>query len=100
MQAETLAVREAIRIETVTVVYMILEAGLALWAGIAAHSALLAAFGLDSVIELFSGAIVLWRLQVEAKGSDPGLRKLAELELASHHYCFVASLCLRPGDSC
>lgn len=93
MQAETLAVREAIRIETVTVVYMILEAGLALWAGIAAHSALLAAFGLDSVIELFSGAIVLWRLQVEAKGSDPGQVEKAEKRAAWGTIIALSLLC-------
>jgi divalent metal cation (Fe/Co/Zn/Cd) transporter len=39
-------------------------------AGIAAASLLLVAFGLDSVIEFVSGAILLWRLAVEARGGN------------------------------
>ena len=63
-------VREGIRIEIITVAYMSLEAVLSLGAGIAAHSVLLAAFGVDSLIELLSAAIVLWRLRVEAHSGD------------------------------
>lgn len=50
---------------------MSLEAILAVGAGIAARSVLLTAFGTDSVIELLSGAVLLWRLQREALGKDP-----------------------------
>jgi divalent metal cation (Fe/Co/Zn/Cd) transporter len=49
---------------------MALEAALAIGAGIAARSVLLTAFGADSVIELLSGATLLWRLRVEARGGD------------------------------
>jgi divalent metal cation (Fe/Co/Zn/Cd) transporter len=61
-----LAVREGVRLEIFTVVYMVLEASLSIGAAIMAGSVLLAAFGIDSLIELVSGAILLWRLQVEA----------------------------------
>jgi glucose dehydrogenase len=44
--------REAVRLEVVTVVWMVIEAGLAIWAGVVAGSALLIAFGLDSIVEL------------------------------------------------
>jgi divalent metal cation (Fe/Co/Zn/Cd) transporter len=60
------AVQEGIRLEIFTVAYMVLEASLSIGAAIFAHSVLLAAFGIDSLIELISGAILLWRLQVEA----------------------------------
>jgi divalent metal cation (Fe/Co/Zn/Cd) transporter len=61
-----LAVQEGVRLEIFTVAYMVLEASLSIGAAIMAGSVLLAAFGIDSLIELVSGAILLWRLQVEA----------------------------------
>jgi divalent metal cation (Fe/Co/Zn/Cd) transporter len=63
-------IRAGVRVEVFTVVWMVVEAGVSIGAGVLAHSALLIAFGLDSVIELVSGAILLWRLSVEARGED------------------------------
>ena len=48
---------------------MLVEAALALGAGVAARSVLLTAFGFDSVVELMSGVVLLRRLSVEAHGS-------------------------------
>lgn len=47
---------------------MTLEGAAALWLGTKSHSLLLKGFGADSVIELFSAGVLLWRLQVEATG--------------------------------
>jgi divalent metal cation (Fe/Co/Zn/Cd) transporter len=47
---------------------MAIDAVLAIGAGIFARSLLLTAFGLDSVIELISGAVLAWRLQYELSG--------------------------------
>ncbi len=63
------ALATGIRLEVVTVGWMLVEAVLAIGAGIAARSLLLTAFGLDSVIELISGAVLLWRLSLEARDS-------------------------------
>ena len=63
------AVRVGVRLEVVTVVWMALEAVLAIGAGIVARSVLLTAFGFDSVIELISGGTLLWRLSSEARGA-------------------------------
>ena len=49
---------------------MAVEAVLAIGAGVAARSVLLTAFGADSLIELLSGATLLWRLRVEAAAGD------------------------------
>ena len=46
---------------------MIVEAVIAIGAGILARSVLLTAFGLDSVIELVTGGALLWRLTAEAR---------------------------------
>jgi divalent metal cation (Fe/Co/Zn/Cd) transporter len=64
------AVRRGVRLEEITIAWMAVEAVLALGAGIAARSVLLTAFGADSLIELLSGATLLWRLRVEAVGGD------------------------------
>jgi divalent metal cation (Fe/Co/Zn/Cd) transporter len=60
-------IRQALRLEWVTVAWMVLEAAIALAAGIAAASLSLIAFGVDSIIELMSAAVLLWRLNVELK---------------------------------
>ncbi len=60
------ALQAGIQVEILTCGWMILEAAVALVAGWAAHSLLLTAFGLDSVIELVTGGALLWRLTVEA----------------------------------
>lgn len=64
------AVGDGLFVERLTVGWMIVEALVALWAGVLAHSVLLIAFGVDSLIELVSGGVVLWRLSVEAAGGD------------------------------
>jgi len=63
------AVRRGLRLEVVTVAWMLVEASVALGAGVAARSALLTAFGLDSVVELLSGIVLYRRLQVESSGA-------------------------------
>jgi divalent metal cation (Fe/Co/Zn/Cd) transporter len=64
------AIRAGVRLEVFTVVWMALEALLAIGAGVAARSLLLTAFGFDSVIELLSGVTLLWWLSAEARGSS------------------------------
>jgi len=68
--ARRAAVMIGVRLEAVTVAWMLVEAVLAIGAGIAARSILLTAFGLDSVIELISGGVLLWRLSSESRGSS------------------------------
>jgi divalent metal cation (Fe/Co/Zn/Cd) transporter len=61
--------RAGIRVEIVTIAWMVVEAAVAIGAGVLARSVLLTAFGIDSVIELVSGGVLLWRLLVEAAGT-------------------------------
>ncbi len=53
--------------EWITIAWMVIEAVVAIGSGIAAHSITLTAFGLDSVIELISAGVLIWRLGVELK---------------------------------
>ena len=55
-------VRRGLHLEYLTVGWNLLEAVIAVSAGILAGSIALVGFGVDSVIELSSGAILLWRL--------------------------------------
>jgi hypothetical protein len=61
----------------VTVAWMTVEATVALWAGAAAGSIALLGFGGDSVIEVASGAVILWRFSGDA--SDRRERRAAQL---------------------
>jgi divalent metal cation (Fe/Co/Zn/Cd) transporter len=60
-------IREAFRLEWFTVAWMTVEAIVAIAAGIAAQSVTLLAFGIDSLIELASAGVLIWRLSVELK---------------------------------
>ena len=53
-----------------TLEWMSVEAAVALWSGIAAQSLTLVAFGFDSVIELASAGVLIWRLTVEIKRGE------------------------------
>jgi divalent metal cation (Fe/Co/Zn/Cd) transporter len=63
-------IRLGVRIEVITILWMVIEMVVSISAGIAAKSVLLTAFGLDSLIELVSGSILLWRLSTENRGGD------------------------------
>ena len=63
-------VRSGVRIEAASFAWMVVEAAVAIGAGIVARSILLTAFGADSVIELVTGGILLWRLSTEARGGS------------------------------
>ena len=76
--------RRARRLEYFTLAYNGLEALVSVWAGVAAGSASLTGFGLDSVIEAASGGALLWRLRVGARASA----ERAALRLVA--WCFAA----------
>ncbi len=62
--------RRALRLEYATLAWTLLEATVGLSAAVAAGSVALLAFGVDSVIEVASAAILLWRLHAERTAPD------------------------------
>lgn len=82
-------IRSGVRIEVFTVIWMVIEAVVSIGAGIIAGSALLTAFGLDSIIELVSGAILLWRLLIEAREGDT-----ERVERAEHRAAWIVAISL------
>ena len=87
--------------------WMVAEAAVAITAGLAAASIALVGFGLDSVIEMFSAAIVIWQLRGEIAGQDRetrAVRLIGVTFFALAAYLTVQSIrdlatAARPGHS-
>src|SRR3989440_1550649 len=68
MRPRAADVRLALLLTYITLGWMTIEGAASLLLGWASKSLLLEAFGIDSVIELFSAGVLLWRLRIEASG--------------------------------
>lgn len=82
-------VRLGIWIELVTIGWMIVEASVALVIGFATASVSLQGFGVDSIIELVSGGVLLWRLLVEQRGGS-----VESVEQAERRASWVTAIAL------
>ncbi len=96
------AVRLALLLTYITLGWMTIEGAASLLLGWASKSLLLEAFGIDSVIELFSAAVLLWRLLVESSGTATSEHvKLVERRAARlvgySLYALVAYVVLNSG---
>lgn len=76
-------------IELVTVTWMVIESVIALSVGFSTRSVSLQGFGLDSIIELIAGSILLWRLCIEHLGSN-----LDRVEQAERRASWVTAISL------
>ncbi len=61
--------RRAIWLVVFTMIYNLIEAGVALWSGVEAGSVVLVGFGLDSLIEVSAATLLLWRLRLQLSGT-------------------------------
>jgi divalent metal cation (Fe/Co/Zn/Cd) transporter len=75
-----------------TLAYNVIEAGIALTAGVRARSIALVGFGLDSVIECAAAIFLLWRLSKEARGADR--RAIERAERQVRHFVGVTFMAL------
>lgn len=62
--------RRALLLVWIGEVWNVLEAAVALWSAVAASSVALLAFGLDSLIEILAGLVLIWRLGREWKEGE------------------------------
>lgn len=69
-QSRQRQLRLGVWIELVALFWMVLEASIATVAGFATRSVSLEGFGIDSIIELVAGSILLWRLLIEQRGGS------------------------------
>jgi divalent metal cation (Fe/Co/Zn/Cd) transporter len=80
--------RRGRKLEYFTIVYNSLEGLISITAGLLAGSVSLIGFGIDSAIEVTSGAALLWRLKQEF---NPEQREIAErTTLRVVGFCFIA----------
>ena len=70
LQSRRGQIRLGIWIELIALFWMVIEASIAITTGFATHSVSLEGFGIDSIIELVAGSILLWRLLVEQRGGS------------------------------
>ena len=76
--------RTALLLVAAGLLWNLLEAVVALWAGVETGSVAILAFGLDSIVELLAGAVLVWRLRTErdeeeAEAAESRARKLVGL---------------------
>jgi divalent metal cation (Fe/Co/Zn/Cd) transporter len=88
------AARRGVLLEAASVAWMVVEAILAIGAGIAARSVLLTAFGFDSVIEFLSASLLLWRLSSEAREVNTARLELVEVRATKVSAALLVALCL------
>ncbi len=65
IEARGQQIKQALWLEYASIAWMVIEAAVGLQSGIRAGSVSLMAFGIDSLIEIASACVLLWRLKVE-----------------------------------
>ncbi len=85
-----IAVRRGRLLEYVTITWNLLEGLISIGAGLLAGSIALVGFGLDSLIEVSSGAALLWRLHLDAPERRERAEKIA-LKLVGISFLLLAS---------
>jgi len=97
------AIERGLRLEYATLAYNVVEAVVALASGIAAGSVSLVSFGVDSVLEVSSGAVMIWRLGKCHDAAERRAQKLIALSFfglaAWVLWEAVESLWLREGPA-
>lgn len=100
------ALQRALRLEYLTVSWNLVEGIVAVAAATAASSVALLAFGIDSFVECTSGAVMIWRLSTEARGSRMSEAQIEDVErraqklvavslfLLAAYVCFDAAMTL------
>jgi divalent metal cation (Fe/Co/Zn/Cd) transporter len=90
--------RKALLLVSAGLLWNLVEAGASLWAGAQAHSVALLAFGLDSIIELFAGGVLVWQLLGEWRGTDEeAAEKRAQKLLGITFLLLAAYIALNSG---
>lgn len=79
MSAPAVLRRRALRLEYATIAWNVIEAVVAVAAGLAAGSIALVGFGLDSTVEVFAASVVVWELRGVEHGAEERERRALRL---------------------
>ena len=96
-------IRAAFHLEWLTIAWMVVEAAIALAAGLMAGSVSLIAFGVDSLIELASAGVLIWRMVVELRHGEASPGRPSAGRAVSAERCCLRSRpmsCWRPDGAC
>ena len=92
--------RTALALIIAGLAWNLVEAGVALWAGVQAGSVALLAFSLDSIVELFAGGVLVARLRQERDGEEEeAAERRAQRLLGISFYLLAAYIALHSGAS-
>jgi divalent metal cation (Fe/Co/Zn/Cd) transporter len=83
--------RRGLRLEYVTITWNVLEAIVAVAAGVAAGSIALVGFGFDSTIEVFAAIVVVWQLRSDQRGGVDEERERRALRLIAVTFFALAA---------
>jgi divalent metal cation (Fe/Co/Zn/Cd) transporter len=85
--------RRAFRLEYATIAWNVIEGAFAVTAGLVAGSVSLIAFGLDSSVEVFASAVVVWELRgADRRGERRALRAIGAAYIVVAVYVLVQAL--------
>lgn len=87
-------VRRGVWLAGLTIAWNVLEAVVAITAGLAAHSIALVAFGFDSMIEVLSAWVVVWQFRHELRGGYDEDREHLALRLIAITFFVLAGYVL------
>lgn len=87
VQERAAQIRLGMWIELLSLLWMVIEASVAILVGFATRSVSLEGFGVDSIIELIAGGVLLWRLLVEQRGHP-----VERIERAERRAAWVTAL--------
>lgn len=98
MQATEALRRTALLLVLVGLFWNGVETVVALWAGFQAGSVAILAFGLDSIVELFAGGLMVWRLRTTSSEEDAEAAEAkAEKLLGFSFFLLAAYVVLHSG---
>jgi divalent metal cation (Fe/Co/Zn/Cd) transporter len=83
--------RRGLRLEYVAIGWNVVEALVAVGAGLAAGSIALVAFGFDSSIEFFAASVVVWQFRAELRGGVDEAREQRALRLIAITFFVLAA---------
>ena len=99
LKSDTLR-RTALILVIAGLLWNLVEAGVSLWVGVQAGSVAMLAFGLDSVVELLAGGVLVWRLrtkgdEVESEAAERRAQRL----LGISFFLLAAYIVIHSGTS-
>ena len=99
LESDTLR-RTALILVLAGLLWNLVEAGVSLWAGVQAGSVALLAFGIDSIVELLAGGVLVWRLRAEQSELDAeSAERRAQKLLGFSFFLLAAYILLHSGTN-